>query len=61
MGQPPHPELENTYTNDELANPIDPGVRLIRKCAQNDDNCKRWLDECGDTALDPLGGGMFPK
>ena len=37
-----------------------PGVRLIRKCAQNDDNCKKWLDECGDTVLDPLGDGMFP-
>lgn len=57
-----HPELEYTYNNNELANPnASEGSRLIKQCAQNDDNCKKWLDECGDTVLDPLGDGMFPK
>ena len=57
-----HPELEYTYTNDELANPnASEGSRLIKQCAAHDDNCKKWLDECGDTVLDPLGDGMFPK
>jgi RHS repeat-associated protein len=56
-----HPELGYVYSNDDLANPQDAEVRIIRQCAKNDNNCKKWLDECGDTALDPLGGGMFPK
>jgi RHS repeat-associated protein len=50
-----------TYTNDELANPQDEGARLIKRCAGNDNNCKRWLNECGDDILGPLNDGMFPK
>ena len=55
-----HPTT-GTYTNDELANPQDEGVRLIRRRAANDDNCQRWLNECGDDILAPLNDGMFPK
>jgi RHS repeat-associated protein len=55
-----HP-ITGTYSNDELANPQDEGVRLIQRCAANDDNCKKWLNECGDDILDPLKDGMFPK
>jgi RHS repeat-associated protein len=57
-----HPETSYSYTNDELEHP-DPSDehRVYKKCVANDENCKKWLDECGDTALDPLGDGMFPK
>jgi hypothetical protein len=56
-----HRETSFTYTPNDLANPIDPDVRTFRQCTSNDDNCQRYLNECGDLALAPIGDGAFPK
>ena len=47
-------------TDDDFANPKDDEKNRIRLCVSNNDNCKKFLEECGDVVLAPVGGGMFP-
>ncbi|MGC0776957.1 MAG: RHS repeat-associated core domain-containing protein [Candidatus Acidiferrum sp.] len=63
LDQLKNPNTDPTFnpTNDELTNPKDPGKRQIESCSANNDNCKRFLNECGDVVLAPVGDGMFPK
>jgi hypothetical protein len=56
-----HPEMSVTFSDDELANPQDVEKQNFHKYLGNDDNCDRFLKDCGGETLAPISDGMFPK
>ncbi|MGB8592983.1 MAG: RHS repeat-associated core domain-containing protein, partial [Candidatus Acidiferrales bacterium] len=56
-------ELANPspYSTDDLTNGTgDEGQRQIRICVAGDDNCKKFIAQCGGDVLGPIKTGMFP-
>jgi RHS repeat-associated protein len=49
------------YSDDDLSRGTgDEGKRQIEICVAGDDNCKKYLKNCGDDILGGLKDGMFP-
>jgi hypothetical protein len=57
-------ELANPspYSTDDLTSGTgDEGLRQIRICVAGDENCQKFLAQCGGEVLGPLKDGMFPQ